>query len=111
MSAPGIVVEIVQPDGSRRSLAVPLGASIMRAALQDNIPGILGECGGSTMCATCHVHVTGGPVQALPERSVAENEMLEWTACPRQDNSRLSCQLVATEAMNGLVLTLPEQQV
>ena len=111
MSAPDIVVEIVQADGSRQSLAVPLGTSIMRAALQHNIPGILGECGGSTMCATCHVHVTGGPVQALPERSVAENDMLEWTACARQDNSRLSCQLIATEALHGLVLTLPEHQV
>jgi 2Fe-2S ferredoxin len=104
-------ITYVHPDGSRDELEVPAGTSIMQAAILNSIDGIVAECGGSAMCATCHVYVEEADLGRTPKMEDAENEMLEFTACERRPNSRLSCQLVVAPDMDGLVVHLPESQV
>ena len=101
----------VHPDGSRDELEVPVGTSVMQAAILNSIDGIVAECGGSAMCATCHVYVEEPDLGRTPKMEDAENEMLEFTACERRPNSRLSCQLVVSPEMEGLVVHLPDTQV
>jgi len=105
------VVIFVHPDGRREALDVPLGTAIMRAAVNAGVEGIVGECGGSAMCATCHVYVDDSRSADLPEIGLVEEEMLGSTACERKATSRLSCQIVMTEELEGLILELPETQI
>lgn len=98
----------ILPDGREISAEVADGISLMEAALANNVPGIIGECGGNLSCATCHVVVdetwfgrTGGPGEF-------ENEMLDVTDAERQRTSRLSCQIPASPELDGLVLRVPE---
>jgi 2Fe-2S ferredoxin len=100
----------LHPDGSRDVLDVPEGTSVMRAAVAHGVDGVVAECGGSAMCATCHVYVDPSDAERLPGVSDNEDEMLDCTACPREPGSRLSCQLVLTSALDGLVVRLPERQ-
>lgn len=86
------------------------GSSIMQTAVQNDVGGIVAECGGNAMCATCHVYVEDGPTDALPEISVAEEEMLDCTVSPRESNSRLSCQLPVSDAVDGLVVRVADEQ-
>jgi len=104
-------VTYVHPDDSREELEVDIGTSVMQAAVAAGIDGIVAECGGSAMCATCHVYVAEDDLPRLPEMQPAEDEMLEATMSPREAHSRLSCQLVMTPALDGLVVRLPEEQV
>jgi len=101
----------VHPDGRREEVDVPVGTSVMQAALANGIEGIVAECGGSLMCATCHVYVEEADLDRTPERGPVEDEMLDCAAAERKPNSRLSCQLVMTPEMEGLVVHLPETQV
>lgn len=103
-------VVFVHPDGRREELDVPLGSSIMHAAVDAGLDGIVGECGGSAMCATCHVYVESRRLAELPEIGPVEEEMLGSTASERKATSRLSCQIVMTEQLEGLILELPETQ-
>jgi 2Fe-2S ferredoxin len=103
-------VTYVSHDGKSTTLDVPLGTSVMQAATLHGIDGIVAECGGSCMCATCHVYVKEDQLSKLPEMELGEDAMLDGTASPRKPNSRLSCQLVMTPQMEGLVVTMPETQ-
>jgi 2Fe-2S ferredoxin len=103
-------VTYISHDGKQTVLDVPVGTSVMQAAVLNGIDGIVAECGGSCMCATCHVFVDDALLAKLPEMELGEDAMLDGTAVPRQPNSRLSCQLVMTPAMEGLVVTMPETQ-
>ena len=103
-------VVYILPDASRQELQIEAGTSVMQAATAHGIDGIVAECGGCAMCATCHVYVEDGEVSALPEMSEDEDELLDCTASPRKDTSRLSCQLVMTSSLDGLVVRLPEAQ-
>ena len=98
-------------NGTREVLDVPVGISVMRAAIIHGIDGIVAECGGEMMCATCHVYVEPDQADRTPPQSDDEKAMLEFTASERKPNSRLSCQLVATPEFEGLVVYLPETQV
>lgn len=99
-------------DGTCTSVEVPVGTSIMRGAVSNGIAGIVAECGGGASCATCHVYApTDDQRYPLPERHELEDELLESTTSPRLPNSRLSCQLVVTEELDGIVVDLPETQV
>lgn len=98
-----------QPDGSERLVEADSGTSIMHAAILNGVDGIVGECGGSAMCATCHVHVEEGG-DDLDAISDTENEMLECTASPRDACSRLSCQLFAGQ-VGQIAVRIPERQV
>jgi ferredoxin, 2Fe-2S len=104
-------ITYVHPDGAREVLDVPVGTSVMRAAILNGVDGIVAECGGEMMCATCHVYVDEPQLDRTPAQSDDEKAMLEFTASERRPNSRLSCQLVVTAEMDGLVVHLPETQV
>jgi len=104
-------VTYVAHDGAAATVEVPVGENVMRGALYNGVDGIAGECGGAPSCATCHVYVdaawtakVGGPAGA------AEAELLEAAACEVTAASRLSCQIVMTDALDGLVVRLPESQ-
>lgn len=101
----------VQPDGTETALDVDAGTTVMRAALAGGVDGIVAECGGNAMCATCHVYTDPSDRDRLPPVGDDEDEMLDCTAGAREDGSRLSCQLPITEAMDGLAVRVPREQV
>ena len=103
-------VTYISHDGKETVLDVPVGTSVMQAAVLNGVDGIVAECGGSCMCATCHVFVREDLLPKTPEMELGEDAMLDGTAVPRQPNSRLSCQLVMNPGMEGLVVTMPETQ-
>lgn len=88
------------PDGSATKVDVPCGQSVMDGSVRNNLPGIVAECGGSCSCATCHVYVEHAPDAAFEEAMTEELDLLEFLEDVR-DNSRLSCQLVVTDAAAG----------
>lgn len=100
----------VSHDGSQRELDVPEGTNLMQAAVSNGIYDIVGDCGGSASCATCHVYVDPGFAGKLPEPSDREKEMLGCTAAEVKDSSRLSCQIVMTGALEGIILNIPDRQ-
>lgn len=103
-------VTYIAADGTETVLDVAIGSSIMEAAVMANVNGIMGECGGAVNCATCHVYVQNGANFVMPDIGAVENEMLDATASERLPESRLSCQLIMTAEMDGLIVRLPEQQ-
>ncbi|GAA4862378.1 2Fe-2S iron-sulfur cluster-binding protein [Saccharopolyspora rosea] len=103
-------VTYVSPDGTERSVAVPPGTTVMEAALDNGIDGIVGECGGAAMCATCHVYVESEHLAAAPPMTVDEDAMLDEASSARAGNSRLSCQLPMTAELDGIRVRLPERQ-
>lgn len=95
-------------DGREITANVPIGHTLMEAAVANSVPNVIGECGGCLSCATCHVYVdpawygkTGGPGDM-------ESDMLEITMAERRATSRLSCQIQASDALDGLVLHVPQ---
>ncbi|MCG2620667.1 2Fe-2S iron-sulfur cluster-binding protein [Arthrobacter sp. I2-34] len=92
-------------------LEVEPGTSLMRAAVTNGVAGIVGECGGQAMCATCHVYVREEYLDALPEISDDEDEMLDCTVEERTDRSRLGCQVTVGEGLDAVEVDLPESQV
>jgi 2Fe-2S ferredoxin len=103
-------VTVVDPNGVETKLDIPEGHSVMQEAVGHGLHGIVGECGGSAMCATCHVYVDPDWVDKLPAPLANEMEMLECTAADRRPQSRLSCQIKVSAALDGLVVQLPERQ-
>ena len=98
----------VLADGREITAEVPAGHSMMEAAVANNVPGVIGECGGCLSCATCHVYVDPAwyPKTGVPDEM--EAEMLELTLAERRETSRLSCQIAASPALDGLVLRVPQ---
>lgn len=96
-------------DGTTHVVDAKVGASVMEAAVRNNIPGILAECGGVCSCATCHVYVDPAWVEATGPRTEIEDSMLEF-AQGVMANSRLSCQIKVTDDLQGLVVRLPLTQ-
>ena len=103
-------VTYVEYGGTRHTIDVPLGENVMRGALYNGIEGIVGECGGGLACATCHCYVEESWADKLDPPSEAEQQMLESAASEVKPNSRLSCQMAVTDALDGLVVDLPEKQ-
>ena len=97
-------------EGTARTVEAELGATVMETAIKNDIPGILATCGGSCSCATCHVYVDEEWLGRLPPPALEESDMLD-TAHDLKDNSRLSCQIVVTEALDGLKVTTPPRQI
>lgn len=99
-------------DGSTEVVDVQNGTSLMHAALQNDVSGIIGDCGGQAMCATCHVYVREEHLGRLPEMSEEEEEMLEVTASERNERrSRLGCQIPVGEGLEEIEVDLPDEQV
>lgn len=104
-------VTFIKAGGARVTLDVAEGTTVMQAAVLNEVDGIVGECGGSAMCATCHVYVEGGPQDVLPAINAVEEAMLGSVVSPRAASSRLGCQITLSDALDGLIVRLPETQV
>ena len=103
-------ITLIEHNGTVHAFEAPDGVSLMQAASGHGVPGIVAECGGSAMCATCHVYVDPPWVAQLPAPLGNELEMLECTASERRPESRLSCQIKLHAGLQGLVVHLPERQ-
>jgi 2Fe-2S ferredoxin len=102
-------IAFIEQDGQRREIDAPVGISLMDVAKQHHIAGIVAQCGGACACATCHVYVDPAWVAKLVPAEEMEQGMLE-NAWDPQPNSRLSCQIMITSALDGLQVTVPERQ-
>ncbi len=99
----------IDHDGGEHPVEVAPGNSVMQAAVSNGVPGIDADCGGSCSCATCHVYVNEEWLAKTGECAPTEEAMLSLST-DRKENSRLSCQIVVTEELDGLVVTTPEFQ-
>ncbi|GAB4271621.1 MAG: 2Fe-2S iron-sulfur cluster-binding protein [Pararhodobacter sp.] len=97
----------ILPDGREIVAEVPEGRNLMEAALAAGVPGVIGECGGTLSCATCHVHVEGPWAEAAGKPGDFEDAMLDATEAERTQASRLSCQIEMSAALDGIVLRVP----
>lgn len=104
-------ITFAQPDGTEQTLKVADGTTLMRAAVSNSVDGIVGECGGQAMCATCHVYIRPDYAGNLPALSEDEDEMLDCTTAERTENSRLGCQVAMGPSLNAIVVDVPADQV
>ena len=103
-------VTYIEHSGQKHEIEVANGLTVMEGARDNNIPGIDADCGGGMACATCHVYVKDDWFSKLPEKENGEDDMLDQAFQPNS-SSRLSCQIIISEDLNGLVVHLPEKQV
>lgn len=103
-------ITYIEYSGTEHVLDIENGLSVMQAAINNNVRGIIGDCGGACSCATCHVYVDPAWLKKTGERSETEEALLE-EVCDVQTNSRLSCQIKVTSDLEGLVVRLPAKQV
>jgi len=103
-------ITYISHSGETTALDVPVGDSVMEGAVQNGVDGIVAECGGSCLCATCHVYVDEQFLPLLGPIDETQEAMLECTAADRQPNSRLSCQIQVRSELDGLVVRMPETQ-
>jgi ferredoxin, 2Fe-2S len=102
-------VTYIEHNGKQHVVTVPAGTTVMRGAVDNNIPGIDGDCGGLCACATCHVFVDPAWLTKVGAANSGEADMLSF-AENTADNSRLGCQMEITDALDGLVVRMPEAQ-
>ena len=95
--------------GTSKTIQVENGLSVMEGAIQNNIPGIDADCGGGMACATCHVYVKEEWLDKLDKTEDAEQDMIDMAFEPKK-NSRLSCQLIVSNKLDGLIVTTPSKQ-
>ena len=105
------IITFIRPDNRSERIEAEPGESAMLAATKHGLDGIVAECGGNAMCATCHVYVDDNWIGRLAAVSDEEDALLDGTASERQAGSRLSCQIKVTPELDGLVLRLPERQI
>ncbi len=103
-------VTYIEFDGTEHVIDVMPGVSLMQAVVSNGVRGIIAECGGACACATCHVYVDPAWADRVGDKSELEEMMLE-EVCEPQPNSRLSCQIIVTESLEGLVVRLPARQI
>jgi 2Fe-2S ferredoxin len=102
-------ITYIDSAGAAQTVEGEAGATVMEAAIKNNVPGIEAECGGACACATCHVYVEEVWRAAVGEPSPMEEDMLDFGYDVRP-NSRLSCQIKITDELDGLVVRVPERQ-
>jgi 2Fe-2S ferredoxin len=103
-------ITYISHQGESTQIDVPTGDSVMEGAIQNGIDGIVAECGGSCLCATCHVYVDEQFLPLLPPIDDDQDAMLDSTAADRLPNSRLSCQIKVRPDLDGLIVRMPETQ-
>lgn len=104
-----VKITFVEHDGAQTEVDAPLGQSLMKAATYGDVPGISADCGGNCACGTCRVYVPEAWRACFADPSASEQEMIEfWN--DTSDGVRLACQTKVTEAMDGMILNLPEDQ-
>ena len=102
-------ITYIEFNGAEHIVNVKPGFTVMEGAVKNNVPGIEAECGGNCACATCHVYVDPAWVHKTGERNAIEEAMVDFLGNV-QSNSRLACQIKVTEALDGLVVRMPESQ-
>ena len=103
-------ITYISHTGTSRTIDVPAGDTVMEGAVQNNVDGIVAECGGNCQCATCHVYVEEKFLPLLDPIGEDQDAMLDTTASPRKSNSRLSCQIHVRPELDGLVVHTPPTQ-
>jgi 2Fe-2S ferredoxin len=103
-------ITYIEHNGTEHVVDVAEGLSVMEGAVKNSIPGIDADCGGACACSTCHVYVDPAWFEKLPAREAMEEDMLDFAYEPKE-NSRLTCQLKVTPALDGLVVRMPEKQI
>ncbi|PIB27569.1 2Fe-2S iron-sulfur cluster-binding protein [Maribacter sp. 4G9] len=103
-------ITYIETNGTSHNIELPLGATIMEGAIQNDVKGIVAECGGSCMCATCHIYVDEKFLDKLPTMEEEEQEMLEGATAEVKSNSRLSCQVRMSNELDGIMVRVPEEQ-
>ncbi len=104
-------ITYVEYGGKEHVVDVAPGLTVMEGARDNDIPGIDADCGGACACSTCHVYVDEAWLDRLPPKEAMEEDMLDFAYEPDPRRSRLTCQLKVTEALDGLVVHMPEKQI
>ncbi len=104
-------ITYIEHNGTEHVVDVPNGLTVMEGARDNNIPGIEADCGGACACSTCHVYVDPAWVEKLPAKDDMEEDMLDFAFEPDPARSRLTCQLRVTDALDGLIVKMPEKQI
>ena len=102
-------ITYIEHNGTNHTVDVQNGLTVMEGAVQNDIPGIDADCGGGMACATCHVYVKEEWLDKLPTKENGEEDMLDMAFEPKK-NSRLSCQLIVSDELDGLVVNIPTKQ-
>tara|TARA_B100000029_G_scaffold318098_1_gene310493 strand:+ start:51 stop:371 length:321 start_codon:yes stop_codon:yes gene_type:complete len=102
-------ITYIDSSGNQKTIDVTNGLTVMEGAIQNNVPGIDADCGGGMACATCHVYVKEEWLNKLPKAEDGEQDMIDMAFEPKK-NSRLSCQLIVSDELDGLVVTTPSKQ-
>lgn len=104
-------ITYIEHNGTEHIVDVPNGLTVMEGARDNGIPGIEADCGGACACSTCHVYVHPDWTGNLPEIDAMEEDMLDFAFQPKPGQSRLTCQLKVTDALDGLIVQMPEKQI
>lgn len=104
-------ITYIEHNGTEHVVDVAPGLTVMEGARDNNVPGIEADCGGACACSTCHVYVDEAWVEKVPAKDAMEEDMLDFAYEPDPARSRLTCQLKVTDALDGLVVHLPEKQI
>ena len=102
-------ITYIEHNGTNHTVDVQNGLTVMEGAVQNNIPGIDADCGGGMACATCHVYVKEDWFDKINKKNEGEDDMLDQAYEPKK-NSRLSCQIIVSDDLDGLVVDMPEKQ-
>ena len=103
-------IKYLEHNGKEHDIEVQNGLTVMEGAVQNDISGIGADCGGAMSCATCHVYVKEDWYDKLPKKEMGEDDMLDQAYEPKS-NSRLSCQIIVSDELDGLSVYMPEKQV
>lgn len=104
-------ITYVEHDGTEHTVEVANGLTVMEGARDNNIPGIEADCGGACACSTCHVYIHPDWVAKIPPKEDMEEDMLDFAWEPDPVRSRLTCQIKVTDALDGLIVQMPEKQI
>ena len=102
-------VTYLEITGNSRTIEIANGLSVMEGAVQNDIPGIDADCGGGMACATCHIYVNEEWFDKIPKKEDGEEDMLDMAFEPKK-NSRLSCQIIVSDELDGLIVSTPSKQ-
>ena len=102
-------ITYIENNGTSPTVDVAEGLTVMEGAVQNNIPGIDADCGGGMACATCHVYVKEDWFDKINKKNEGEDDMLDQAYEPKK-NSRLSCQIIVSDDLDGLIVDMPEKQ-
>ena len=105
------LIVYIEHNGTRHEVQVKPGKTVMEGARDNGVPGIDADCGGACACSTCHVYLDEAWVDRVPKKDAMEEDMLDFAYQTDQRRSRLTCQIKVTEAIDGLVVHIPEKQI